>query len=561
MVDVEMGAIPLIHDALIQNGFERVYGEGRPCLYRGTLSCPAGEAVPVRIEVSDFDFVRYPEIWIDTGHQLPTRKLPHVLGPDRSLCYYAQGSVILDRYNPGGTVLQCLEQAGKVLGAALRGDLDRDFADEFESYWGGRFALVDLPQDFEGEAEVRYVDLHRNMPPFPVLASRHSWLWERASFKYRSQSSEYALVVRTQRVLSIDPLGAWPPKNLKEFSNWASWNDPSLDSQLERCVSNSKNGVGVLAIRAPNGLYMCRADLPRMLRRDEFTKTRRTGLLRALRTYSQLVEVERIYTKRADRDYVFGRNLGAMLNLKAKRILLIGCGTIGGFLAQQLAQCGAGADGGELVLMDKGVLDTANLGRHLLGVPHLGMKKAEGCVTFLREQLPPLNIINRDEDILHSDVELGAFDIVLEATGEEALSIALNDRAVRSRPNSPPHLFVWLEGNGSVAKSLFTGEPGYACFKCEKPILSEGSPHRTLRPGREMEIGRDAACGDPVYVPFPVSRSVAAAALACDHVLDWANGRSGDRFRSETFDESRAFRRKNDSPIYSPACPACGRRV
>jgi len=560
VADAEAISIPLIHDALVQNGFERVYGEGRPCLYRGTL-CLAGEAIPVRMEVTDFDFVQYPEISIESGYVLPARRLPHVLGPDRSLCYYAHGSVILDRYNPAGTVLQCLEQAGTVLRAALRGDLDRDFADEFESYWDGKLALVDLPADFQGEAEVKYVDLHPGRAPFPVLASGTSWLWDRAPAKNRVKGGDYAEVIRTQIPLSVDPFGPWPLTNLTDFSAWASWNDPALDGQLERCVANSRDGKGVLAIQAPNGLFMCRATVPNFLNRKEFLLTRRAALPRVLRIYASSVAVERIYAKRADKDYVFGRNLGAMTNLRAKRILLIGCGTIGGFLAQQLAQCGAGADGGKLVLMDKDVFQTANLGRHLLGVPYLGRKKAEACVAFLREQLPPLDLVSRDEDVLSSALDLSAFDLVVDATGEEALSIALNEQAVRSRPDSPPHLFVWLEGNGSVSKSMLTWEAQYACFKCEKPNLSGTAPHRTLRPDREMEIGRDAACGDPVYVPFPVSRSVAAAALACDHVLDWANGRPGDRFRSETFDESRAFRRKNDSPRPSPACPACGRRV
>ena len=71
----------------------------------------------------------------------------------------------------------------------------------------------------------------------------------------------------------------------------------------------------------------------------------------------------------------------------------------------------------------------------------------------------------------------------------------------------------------------------------------------------------DAACGDGDYVPFPVSRSVAAAALACDLVIDWANGNPGSRFRSLTLDGRRAYQIPDGSPAPLAVCPACGNKA
>jgi tRNA A37 threonylcarbamoyladenosine dehydratase len=164
---------------------------------------------------------------------------------------------------------------------------------------------------------------------------------------------------------------------------------------------------------------------------------------------STATPVERFAGVRIDEAYLFGRNLGGMRNLAGKKILLIGCGTIGGFLAQQLAQCGAGAGRGSLTLADPDVLKTGNLGRHVLGVPYLGQNKAEACAAFLKEQLPPLAIEGCAGDVLVLALPWKRYDLVIDATGEEALSLALNERAVRARPAVLPHMFVWLVANVS----------------------------------------------------------------------------------------------------------------
>ncbi len=83
---------------------------------------------------------------------LPERLLPH-LGSEGEICFFARGAVVLDRYDPGGTVLLCLNRAETVLRNALRGRLDDDFADEFRAHWWQTWMLSDLPQGYVGQPE------------------------------------------------------------------------------------------------------------------------------------------------------------------------------------------------------------------------------------------------------------------------------------------------------------------------------------------------------------------------------------------------------------------------
>lgn len=555
----DLAARRQVHDALIQRGFHRVWSKDR-VIYRGVLD-PTSLKVPVDIDVSELDFVRPPPIQVEDSFNVTGRHLPHLLSGNRIFCYYAAGAVVLDRYNPGGTILQCLEQADEVMRKAVRGLSDMDFAEEFRNYWSSLFLLVDLPPEFRGRTKVRYLKIDPDAHPKAALCLEDSWLIDahRANGG-QTPDSEDCEVLSTDRALSVNPNGEWPPTTLSSLNIWLDWVDSSLVGKLERSFTSGDSLTRYVALRAANGTYLFGATLPTLLRTQEFRKTRQSRLPDVLNRFSSKVAVERMSGVPADADYIFSRNLGNMTNLSGKRILLIGAGTIGGFLAHQLAQSGAGSDGGRLTLVDMDELRTANLGRHLLGVPYLHRNKAEACCAFLKQQLPMLDIVSVSKDAL--DFLIGRqlpFDLIIDATGEEAVSLALNDRASRLIGTWPPIIFGYLMGNGAMAQALFTGEPGYACLKCLKPKLSGEPRFRSLRPNVEVTKVANMECADPLHIPYPVTRSVAAASLICEMVLAWAGGNIGHRFRSHLFDEKRAFFVKDSSPEPSRDCPACRR--
>jgi molybdopterin/thiamine biosynthesis adenylyltransferase len=548
-----------IHDALRQRGFVRQFETRMSHLYKGPLD-PNGFNLPGWIEFRDVDFVDLPLIGIDPAYPDLDRKLPHVLGLRRAICYYARGSVVLDRYNPAGTVIQCLERAERVMADAMSGRSDGDFAAEFGAYWRDFWMMVDLPDGYTGPAYVDYVELTRGAKRSPVVNCGKSWVTAQDCRPPRRRpAGANAWSIACDHPITLDPNGSWPPTNLAEFNTWLRFTAPKLVGELERSMVTGEGHVGMIVIQAPNGTFGCRIQVPPMYRTEEFLTNRRKSLPKLLQRYASDVGIERISLDKASVDYIYGRNMGSRKNLIGKRILLIGCGTIGSFLAQQLAQSGAGVGAGCFTLVDLEKLSTANLGRHLLGVPYVDRNKAEACAEFLNQQLPGMAIDAHACDVRKLPKSLDKYDLVVDATGEEGLSLALNQLAVDRRPTTAPHLFVWLLGNGAMAQCLLTGEPDKACLKCLKPELSAEPRFRGLRPGITVELGTGHACSDPQFIPFPVSRSVAAAALACDQVLDWANGTLGHRFRSLRIDQDLAFDIAWNSPAPSEVCPACRR--
>jgi hypothetical protein len=151
---------------------------------------------------------------------------------------------------------------------------------------------------------------------------------------------------------------------------------------------------------------------------------------------------------------------------------------------------------------------------------------------------------------------MSRYDLIIDTTGEDATSYALNQRAIDGAPDFPPVLFVGLLGNGAATQALFfDGRGDHACFKCLKPAMNEPARYEVLR--EQTRIVHTLACGDSSYIPFPVSRSVQAASLGLEMVLSWAKGDLRHRFQGRVLDSTLAMQVKDGNPTRSRSCPAC----
>ena len=121
----------------------------------------------------------------------------------------------------------------------------------------------------------------------------------------------------------------------------------------------------------------------------------------------------------ADMDARYTRNLPALTEeecalLRKKRILVVGCGGLGGHIIDQLARIGIGS----LRVVDGDVFEETNLNRQLLSsVPVLGVSKAKAAADHIARVNPEITV-EAVEDFLTeenaSDILEGC-DIVLDA--------------------------------------------------------------------------------------------------------------------------------------------------
>lgn len=552
-MDDEDVALRDIDEALLQRGFKRDWTKSQGHVWRGRVTT-ANLEVPVSITIRDLNFVDLPEIAVSDRNLLPKRPIPH-LYTDNGICYLNRAMIVLDRYKPAGTVLACLERAQEVLQEALLGHTDEDFAEEFPAYWKGT-VYVDLPDDFnQPTAHMYWLALNEPTPETGVgVIAAEGGVAEALLIRHRRISGkqpprpEPCVFLRINERLTLLG-GDWPPKDLAIFMKWLGHYHDRAEEILRSVIALS--GRKLLLIQAQNGYFHAEIVIPPAFQRKDFA-TRTDALPRVMMTIADKLNVRRFAGYRIDAEYVYSRNMHGRKNLAGKKIALIGCGTIGGFLAHALVESGAGALGGELHLFDYDLMQTSNLGRHVLGVPYLNRPKAEALQAFLTEQLPHIAVKAHVVDALAWLEQLLRFDLVIDATGEEALSIALNHEFHTRRPPAPPTLFVWLAGNGVAAQAILCAETSMACFKCLKPELSGPLRFPLLREKTEIVV---LPCDEGGFVPFPVTRSMQAAALAAEMALDWVNDHPRPYFRTRIFEEKKTYFVKDGSPDPSKSCP------
>lgn len=539
-------------------GFQQLPSKDGRCSFRGTLPCKFGNAI-VTLTIVDWDFVRYPVIQVEDLPKGAPALVPHISAWG-GFCYLAPGSVVLDRFKPDVAVEQCLLLAEKELNRLLSDQTYRQ--GEFQSEFGPNWYIgqMPLPRQVllgtlkEGDQRcASYMmslgDVAANLiSSEPLEANRVAKAcgWE-APVLGRSS----CWIIRSQRMPTLMPDGL--PETIGAMFTWLK----AWDETVYRRVNQVFGGRDYLAqseiafvIQSAAGWLGFSMEIDQTL---ALAFRRNPGQLRQrLHSGRRNTQIRRISVVEISPDFVHGRNL-TFPTLKDRRVVLVGCGSIGSYLSQALVRLGAGTGKGELTLIDPDYLSPGNLGRHLLGFDALYKEKATALAELLCKQFPHAKIVAKPSRIaLPADLKLG--ELLIDATGEEALSEAINyHRLTLPEASRPIAQYIWVTGRGECVQALWTDEARHACYRC----MRQSDDART--PRFDLGLPRDEGVmhGCQAFTPYAVSAPMSASALAIDQVAAWLGGDVSPRFRTRTVEYSKARGLKNQDVSPLKGCPAC----
>lgn len=129
---------------------------------------------------------------------------------------------------------------------------------------------------------------------------------------------------------------------------------------------------------------------------------------------------------RVDANWALARDHGldVLQVRRQKRVLVLGCGSLGAPVAELLARAGVG----ELHLLDKEFFGAENCARHLLGASDIGALKSSELATRVRRLVPGVavrSIPALATNWLREKCKPGTYDLVVDCTGESSVRTAL----------------------------------------------------------------------------------------------------------------------------------------
>lgn len=540
-----MSSVAAVADAIEafkQQGFEFV-GKTDDGWFklRGLLTPPGADKgclCEVQLDPTFFDLPRIR--LLDIPPELP-RAVPH-LGADGGLCYLAKGTVVLDIYDPVGQSLACLQRAAVVFGRILKSEMVEDLAEEFFAYWNGWLCFVDMQGGDLGRQNCIVARANGN-PLWFITDNEDRTTRKLHSLGYQV-TDKTVLTYRVKTTAQPRPLTShWPPETVGDVLAWQSTLDPrcrrKIHERIKEGQSKKANGV-LIIIESPLMTY----GFVVLFDHQVSQKTK----LADRRDSSFGLKVMPVSVIRIDDRYLAQRNIPKSKTLAGKRIALVGCGTIGGYLSDMLVKAGAGTCGGKLTLVDFDCLLPQNIGRHRLGFPDLLSNKAEAMAKELKRLSPGAEVHALPVDVRQA--QLGQPDLLIDATGEESLGHWLCGRY-----RAPtPMLSVWIEGPGTAVRALLRTNASGACYRCLWHSHQRGELRSTLDALPNILAGHGC---EGLYVPFPASVSVQAASLGAEMALDWINGVHSPALRTRLIDQTHELATPDCDPLRDRDCPLC----
>lgn len=219
---------------------------------------------------------------------------------------------------------------------------------------------------------------------------------------------------------------------------------------------------------------------------------------------------------------------GAFTDLQKKKVLLVGCGSVGGYIADQLASCGLG----NLMLVDSDTISIENIYRHYLSIDYLNWEKTTGLQFKIATKYPWINIKPVKRCLLNlRDVSiLNSFDLVIIAIGSPTKERIFHDYCIKNNVETAI-INTWTEGYGVGGHAALDIPEQKGCLRCayvDNKNLCRGlvSNLNFLKPNQDLTRNL-SGCGN-AFLPYSNLSAIQTASIATDLALKFLQGKVKD---------------------------------
>ena len=499
--------------------------------YECFISCEiatAEQMIPIFIGIPEGWEQELIDIYIEDYKNFPF--IPHV-DTNGKLCLFDLEGALID-INLYGLLNQCIGRAILIISDGLSGRKKEDFIKEYSLYW------KQLPRKRTIKCAVPKTPITQTISYASKAVSRHKNETYAAYQKRLSEAELFASVYADDfRIWNINesqqngiyfylhsesyifPPDARLALNFEFINNLLKLIVSKEYSRAMRKVGNDK--LFVFDIEQPNNINTCFGVL---IKNATIVNVGEFYQLEAITSDS----IYPLYIQRVDKSYLMNRTHNDVLKLE-KKCLLIGCGSIGGYLVNELIKSGFE----NITLVDSDVLMAENVFRHILGIEYVGQYKTNALVHYFEKNIPHLSLTPVDDNIRslveEGSIDLSEYDFIISATGNHNINRWLN-KIIYEQNIIPPVFYVWNEPldigcHVAVIQSTLMG-----CYECffKRSEKNQQLYDSTAYCASGQNITKNVAgCGGS-YIPYGSTISLKSSALCMDWIIRVIEGRCCD---------------------------------
>lgn len=480
---------------------------------------------PIKIGIPD-DWAQYLIDLYIAAETIPY--IPHIDNKGKLCLYDLEGSFI--EKDLLGVLNQCILQAQSLIKEGVNKENWNDFFKEFDSYImclpGCKIAKVVIPELKENqkisycatnkigkkrEKKETYAEYLKRAKAKSFFASSDANDFKSWGYKNQIKNGLYLYIEAGE---SIYPPKIDRPLDIECLN--AIFKSIKLTKTVNKLIENPKKELFlVFGIKQPEGSFNTFGAIIK----DADFDTRINLKLKSMR------EAIPLFIERLDEHSLLSRTAFDKNVLSDKKYLLIGCGSIGGYVFSDLIKSGCK----DITLIDHDLMKPENIYRHLLGKDYIGYYKAEALRIFGEKSLPGLKIKTVDEKLQNAfedaGIEFDDYDYIIAATGNSILNSWINNYVNNTGINTPI-FYIWNEPLDIGSHVAIIQRDRIGCYDCifrrdETIGLYDFTSY--CKPGQKFVENVSGCSGS--FIPYGSLISVQSSLLFMDLLKKFAEGR------------------------------------
>lgn len=415
------------------------------------------ESLELRISFNNHFPMEFPSFYLENNN----RFYPHV-DKEGKLCLFEESSLLIKSDDPYIILLSAFDRAVEILSILPESEKYKaEILKEFNSYWAERSVLFlhmitpEYTHNTFKQLDSVYVD-HK------IVLSDNKELSLSIFDSYYDKRNDKPYFIKTYFIklnktvpIPIKDLYTWKWLRLLILQNTTASQKAKFKKAL-RCRYKTFRIFIILMIPGMN------RDIP-----VGFSINHKGKYYRVLEKINDS-RVRPLSIQMIDYEYMTLKT-GTPSNLKDKKVLLLGCGSVGGYVAANLCQSGVCC----IDILDKDILSVENVHRHILGFSDAAKEKykADLMRDYLEDHYPfadidPMNYVNRDvRELLKSSERLKNYDLIVSALGEPTINLEIS-KLLTERKISVPFIVCFNEPYGIGGHVIAVNVKQGGCLRC-----------------------------------------------------------------------------------------------